>query len=211
MYLECISCPKMGVSCDGPNFYAMTPPQIIAWCKERKKFRGLTNEKIADMCDIPKGTVDSLFSGKHPDFKFGTIAPILKALIGGDWTGEPCPGSGDGSEEKALRERIKELEAGIQWRDDKIQHFAEQNKTLQNQAADASKRHQASQDFLREQIRGKNKAIVVLSVFLGLALAVIVVALIVDYLNRHIGFFWLDKVARFFQTDSRNLFADWIA
>ena len=217
MYLECVSCPKIGVTCDGPNFYAMTPPQIIAWCKERKKARGLTNEKIADMCGMPKGTVDSLFSNKHPDFKFGTIAPILKVLIGGDWTGAPCP-SASSDEEKELRERVKQLESDIQRRDDKIQDLKSANEELKSTnesmktlITNTNKRHAASQDFLRDQIRYRNKAIAIMGAALGLALTVIVGALIVDRLNGDIGFIWLDKLSKYFQTNSLNWFNDWIA
>lgn len=201
MYLECVSCPKIGVTCDGPNFYAMTPPQIIAWCKERKKFRGLTNEKIADMCDMPKGTVDSLFSNKHPDFKFGTIAPILKVLIGGDWTGLPCPGASDEQEAeiKALREKIAKLESGIEWRDEKIGLFKKDSEDLRTLIANTNARHAKSQDFLRDQIRYRNKAIAIMGIILGLALAVIIGALIIDRLNGEIGFIWLDKISMLFQ------------
>ena len=208
MYLECVSCPKLGETCDGPNFYAMTPTQLIAWCKERKKFRGLTNEKIADMCQMPKGTVDSLLSNKHPDFKFGTIAPILKVLTGGDWTGAPCPGASDEqqAEIKELREKINKLEAGIEWRDEKIGLLKKDNEDLRTLIANTNARHAKSQDFLRDQIRYRNKAIAIMGAVLGVAIAVIIGALIIDRMNSDIGFIWVDRLSQLFHGDGNAPF-----
>lgn len=210
MYLKCVNCPKLGAACDGPNFLAMTPQQLITWCKERKKYLGYTNAKIAELSGMSPGTVDSLLANKHPDFKFGTIAPMLQALIGGDWSGEPCPSASDSGEEEKLREWIKRLEKDIEWRDEKIALLNQDSADLRKLIENTNARHTKSQDFLRDQIRYRNKAIAIMGALLGLSLAVIIGALIVDYLNRHIGFIWLDELARILQTDGRHL-PDWIA
>lgn len=91
MYHECIMCPQLGITCDGPNFLAVSAQQILEWCKKRKKFLGLSNAKLAEMSNQPKGTIDRLFAGEHYDFKFETIRPVIKALIGGPFEGRPCP------------------------------------------------------------------------------------------------------------------------
>ena len=180
MHLQCVNCPKLGISCDGPRFFAMPPQELISWCKERKKYLRYTNAKLAELSNVPQGTIDSLFANTHADFKFGTIRTILQALVGADWSGTPCTSlSASGEEEKALREQIRQLESDVQRKDDKIQHFADENKYLKESAADEGKRHQANHDFMCEQLRRKDKIISVLTALLGFALLVIIGVLIV--------------------------------
>lgn len=213
MYLKCSTCPKLGVTCKGPYFLlTMTPQQLISWCKERKKHLGLTNAKLAELSGMSQGTVDSLLANTHADFKFGTIQPMLKALVGGDWSSEDCIAtSEDSSEElKALRGKVEKLESGIEWRDEKIALLNKDGDDLRKLIANTNARHAKSQDFLREQLRSRNKAVAVLSAFLGLAVAVIIGALIVDRLNGNVGFIWLDNLSMLFQGGARPPFIDWV-
>ena len=190
MYSECVRCPKLGSTCDGPNFLGMPPHELIDWCKERKKHLGLTNVRLAEMCNMPQGTIDSLLSKTHPDFKFGTVRPMIQALVGGDWSGDPCPDPTNTAHAELL-ERIRHLEEGIKWRDDKIAHLSQEHAAMQTLITNTNKRHHDSQNFLREQLQGRNKAVVILSVCLGICLLVIIGALVVDRLNPDKGFFWL--------------------
>lgn len=201
MYSECVRCQKLGASCDGPNFVAMPPQELITWCKERKKHLGLTNAKLAEMTNTPQGTIDSLLSNSHPDFKFGTIRPLLQVLIGGQWLGDPCADPTGAASAESIA-RIKELEAEIKWRDDKIAHFAEEIKSMQTLITNTNARHTHSQEFMREQIRSKNKTIAVLGTLLGICLLVIIAALVIDRLNPNIGFFWLDPLASLFNRNA---------
>lgn len=91
MYEKCLNCPKIGSTCDGPHFFSMSAPVLLEWCKSRKKFLHLSNEKLAELSGIPKGTIDRLLSGEHLDFKFETIRPLIKVLSGGEWIEAPCP------------------------------------------------------------------------------------------------------------------------
>lgn len=201
MYSDCIRCQKLGKECDGPNFVAMPPQELIAWCKERKKHLGLTNAKLAELTNMPQGTVDSVLSNSHPDFKFGTIRPILQVLVGGKWLGDPCADP-TGSGVVELQERIKRLEADIAWRDDKIQHQAGQIASMQTLITNTNARHTHSQEFMREQIRSKNKTIAILGTCLGISLFVIIAALVIDKLNPDMGFFWLDGLASLFNSSA---------
>lgn len=180
MHLQCVNCPKLGISCDGPRFFSMQPQELISWCKERKKYLRYTNAKLAEISNTPPGTIDSLFANMHVDFKFGTIRLILQALVGADWSGLPCSCVPSSNEEiNALREQVRQLENGLQRRDDKIQHYADENKFLKERIADESKSHQANHDFMREQLHRKDRIISVLTALLGLALLVIIGVLIV--------------------------------
>lgn len=90
-YGKCVRCPDIGVTCDGPNFAAMTMEQIVLWCIARKNFLGLTNQNIATQAGLALGTVGCFFSGTHSDIRMDTLRLILKVLIGGNYTGRPCP------------------------------------------------------------------------------------------------------------------------
>ena len=198
MYSECVRCPKLGKECDGPNFVAMPPQELIAWCKERKKHLGLTNAQLAGLSGMAPGTIDSLLANTHPDFKFGTIRPILQVLVGGKWLGDPCADP-TGTADAQLKEWVKELEAEIKWRDDKLHHYAVELDEIKLLVKNTNARHAESQNFLREQLRNRNKAVAILSTFLGICLLVIIGALIVDRLNPDKGFIWLDGLSQLFQ------------
>lgn len=180
MHLQCVNCPKLGISCDGPRFFSMQPQELISWCKERKKYLRYTNAKLAEISNTPPGTIDSLFANMHADFKFGTIRMILQALVGADWSGLPCSCVPSSNEEvNTLREQIRQLENDLQRRDDKLQHYVDENKFLKERIADESKSHQANHDFMREQLRSKNKNIAILGALLALAMFAIIGLLIV--------------------------------
>ena len=200
MYSECVRCPKLGKECDGPNFVAMPPQELIAWCKERKKHMGLTNAALADMTGMSQGTIDGLLANTHADFKFGTIRPLLQILVGGKWLGDPCADP-TGTVDAQLQARVKELESEIKWRDDKLHHYAVELEEIKLLVKNNNARHSKTQEVLSEQLRSKNKAIAILSTFLGLALAVIIGALIVDRLDPSKGFFWLDFASAWFGKD----------
>ena len=178
MYLECLSCPKLGTHCDGPNFVAMTSKQLLEWCKERKKRLGLSNARLAELSGMPKGTIDRLFADIDCDFKYETVRPLVKALVGGDWSGNPCPNPDDHTEEK-------------------LHEYEDENKKLREYVIEHE--HQYHEDIAdirhdyMDRIKGLRFAVIVLSILLGVTLAAIMTFLIVDLLNPDIGFFWLNK------------------
>lgn len=182
MYLECISCPKMGISCDGPNFVAMTATELLEWCKARKAHMGLSNGRLAELSGMPKGTIDRLFAGQHADFRYETIRPLIKALTGGQWSGSPCPDPHD-NDMAILNEKAERL--------------ARNNMLLQEHIDRDNAQHQKDLEFMREQIKheqaagdGYKKAVIILSILFGISMLIIIAALIVDKVNPNVGFFW---------------------
>lgn len=116
MYENCIKCSKLGTTCDGPDFMAMDSHDLISWCRERKAALGLSNAKLAELSNMPKGTVDRILSGSHEDFKYSTVRPILKVLVGGEWGQHPCPYPNDNAAPETimgLREAIAEKNSEI--------------------------------------------------------------------------------------------------
>lgn len=190
MYSECVTCPKLGISCDGPNFVAMPAAELMNWCRARKAHLGLSNQKLADLANMSKGTVDGLLANAHADFRYESIRPMLKVLIGGDWNGVPCPDP-TASERAAYEEKIRKLESEIQWRDATIARLEKTNTSLETLVANTNARYTKDKDFLRSEMKRKNRTIAILATLFGLCLALIVAALIIDYMNDNIGYFWL--------------------
>lgn len=191
MYEECTKCPKIGISCDGPNFIAMSTTDLIEWCNARRKqLPGMTYDRIADETGLSKGTVSGFFGGTHADYRLETIRPILKLLVGGDWGDSPCADPTD-SERAKYEARIRELEKDIAQRDEKILDLQQNNVAMQTLITNSNARATTDKDFLRGQIKSKNKVIFVLGLLLGICAFAILGALIVDRINPDVGFFWL--------------------
>lgn len=184
MYTECITCQKIGISCDGPNFVAMSAQELLTWCKARKAHLHLTNGRLAELSGMPKGTIDRLFAGDHVDFRYETIRPLIKALAGGDWSGNPCPDPGEDID-AALDDLRKQHAAEIAWRDDKIKHFTEENDRLRNH-------FEKENGHLMEENKRKNRYIAVLGVLAIVALLYIIVTLIIDVTDPSRGYYWLE-------------------
>lgn len=197
MYMECVNCPKLGVSCAGPKFLDLTTAEVIAWCKARKAFLGLSNGRIAELAKLSKGTVDGLFANAHADFRYETLRPVLKVLVGGQMSSESCPDF-TVSERTSYDEKIRQLQATIEWRDEKISHYTdvnkrlvEENKRLVEEIAENEKNDKENQSFMRGEIKRKNRTIVILSIVLFIVVLLIIAALVVDIINPEVGFFWL--------------------
>ena len=191
MYSECVKCQKIGSTCDGPNFAAMPAGEFLSWCKARKAHLGYSNGYIAEQAQMSKGTVDGFFAGAHADYRFETIRPILRVLIGGEYKGNPCPAP-SGEEMAAKDGRIRELESDNAHLSDKVKDLMQNNAAMQTLITNTNKRHHESQAFLRDQIRGRNMAVAILAVLLGICLLVILAALIVDGTNANLGYIWMD-------------------
>lgn len=190
MYIDCAKCPKLGNTCNGPHFVSMPAADLLIWCKARKAHLGLTNQKLADMANMSKGTIDSLFGSSHADFKYETIRPLLQALIGGNWKDDSCPDPNAG-ERAAYEEKIRQLEKEIQWRDERIQQMRTVNEGLHAHMTDSDAQHRDYQQTMQAELKRKNRIIALLATLFGVCLAVIITALIIDRLNSNIGFFWL--------------------
>lgn len=183
---DCLKCPKLGVSCDGPNYMDMSAHDLLEWCKARKDALKISNAALADMSGIPKGTIDRLFHGEHIDFKYETIRPIVKALIGGEWKKSTCPL--DGAEEnKELLETLRRLEAeNSKYREYIMDTGQQHREDLDTRKAE----EQARVDYLKNQLKWNRRAIATLGLLLFVCLLVIIGALMVDKMNSDIGFFW---------------------
>lgn len=185
MYKECITCHKLGTECDGANLIALPSKDLIEWCKLRKAHLKMSNAKIAELANVPKGTVDRIFAADgEVDFRYESIRPLVQALLGGAFDGNPCP---DPDLNEQAAETIKRLEEDNQ-RLRKLYY-----KTLDDHRDDIDA-ERAAEDFLMKQIKQKDRKILVLTILLAILLSAIIIALIVDVLNPDVGFFWLKEL-----------------
>lgn len=71
-----------------PQIMSLNPTDLINWCKNRKQFLGLSNQKLADRSGVPVGTIDRIMAGKYTEFRYSSIQPIVAVLLG---VGEDTP------------------------------------------------------------------------------------------------------------------------
>lgn len=156
MYEKCVKCPKVGTTCEGPHFFSMSAPALLEWCKSRKKFLNLSNEKLAELSGIPKGTIDRLLSGEHLDFKFETIRPLIKVLSGGEWIETPCP------------------DEPADFADEKIVHLEEENERLKEKLSELKEASNGKLNTYKEELgiyKDQLKWIRISSAIIGVLLA----------------------------------------
>lgn len=89
-YNICISCAKIGQSCDGPNFLAMTVEQWCEWCHLRKEYLGWTSSTLAERAGVAKISVDRIMKGDVKDLRITTMQAVTRALVNGTWGQSPC-------------------------------------------------------------------------------------------------------------------------
>lgn len=89
-YNVCITCPKIGQICDGPNFLAMTVERWCEWCHLRKDYLGWTSSTLAERAGVAKISVDRIMKGDVKDLRITTMQSVTKALVNGTWGQSPC-------------------------------------------------------------------------------------------------------------------------
>ena len=65
-----------------PQVLSLNPAELIQWCRNRKQFLGLSNQRLAEQSGVPVGTIDRIMAGKYNEFRYSSIQPIVAVLIG---------------------------------------------------------------------------------------------------------------------------------
>lgn len=89
-YNVCISCPRIGQTCDGPNFLAMPIERFCEWCRLRRDYLGWKNQFVADKAGVSRISVDRIMAGDSKDLRITTMQAVAKALVNGTWGQSPC-------------------------------------------------------------------------------------------------------------------------
>ena len=189
-YEKCLTCKQLGNGCDGPNLLLMETAELGQWCNELRKLRGKTYDGVTAEASMSKTAVYGFLTSANHECRIDTCRSVAKALIGGNCDDNPC-GNVTSSEKAAYEEKIRQLGHDIEWHKEKNKIIADENDGLKTLVANTNKRHTDSQNFMRMQIKGKNKAILILSLLLGVCVFLIIAALIIDNTNPDVGFFWL--------------------
>lgn len=197
--------------------------EVIKQLKIVREDRGLSLQRILDMVlesggNISMGTVRRVFEdgSEERNFRYeDSIKPIADVLLNVQST--PSTSGADVAELDALR-------ALVRYKNSYIAELEAVATNIDARVAAVKEEEQKKIDFLKEQIAvkdgqlsenrkllderrdfiyRKDRAITILSVLLGLCLAVIIGALLIDRANPDMGFFWLDGVSSFV---SDNLF-----
>lgn len=207
MFEKCITCDHISGCPHSPRFYMLSPPEVIDWCRKRKKFLGLSNDDIAEMSGLPHGTVSRLLGGNYADYKHTTIQPLLRSLTG-DGLGElPCPTAQP--EITELMEKYSNACARIEflethYQEDMLRIRADDQRQIDHLNAEIAD-FKEELEFKRQQLRAAHTGRIIMTVLCILLLLVIVAALVVDSLNPGIGFFWLDKISAVFSNARQGI------
>lgn len=153
-YNICISCPKIGHTCDGPNFLAMTVERWCEWCHLRRDHLKWKNQTIADKTGLAKVSIDRIMSGDVKDLRITTMQAVTKALVNGSWGQSPCVLVTENEKEIFVDNPV--IVAQCQHLQNTLDALTEEYKT---ERAAFREEAQKKIDFLREQIAIKDKHI----------------------------------------------------
>lgn len=195
-YEKCLVCNELPGACDGPNFLAMETAELGLWCNEkRKQIPGMTYDKIAAATGISKSAVYSFLTGAHSDYRIETIRPIVKLITGGKWEDNPC-GNLSNSEKAQYEEKILQYQQKLEDYEENISFLREQVRFKEDQMHEKDKLLAERGVFIAERgafMKRKDRIIGILATLLGLAILIIITALVIDKLNPGVGFFWMNQ------------------
>ena len=135
----CVSCPHIGVDCDGPNFLAMSVERWCEWCHLRKDYLRWTHAVLSEKANVSKVSIDRIMSGDVKDLRITTMQAVTKALVNGSWGTSPCI---------LVAETAKEIEI-----DNPV--LVAQCTHLQNQLTTLTEEFKAERDSFHEEARKK--------------------------------------------------------
>ena len=153
-YNICVSCSRIGQTCDGPNFLAMSVDRWCEWCRLRRDYLEWKNATIAEKSGVSKITIDRIMSGDTKDLRITTMQAVTKALVNGAWGQSPCV---------LVTETEKEIYVDNPVIIAQCQHLQNSLDALSEEykAGMAAVREEAQKkiDFLRDQIAIKDRQI----------------------------------------------------
>ena len=153
-YNICISCSRIGQTCDGPNFLAMPIDRWCEWCHLRRDYLGWKNATIAEKAGVSKISVDRIMAGDVKDLRITTMQAVTKALVNGTWGQSPCVLVTESEKEIYVDNPM--IIAQCQQLQNTLDALTENHK---NDLAFIREEAQKKIDFLREQITIKDKQI----------------------------------------------------
>jgi transcriptional regulator with XRE-family HTH domain len=176
----------------------MTVERACEFLQLRRMQLRFSYQKVADLTNLSIVTVKRILTGKIKDPSFLSMQALTYVLISDPKGKYPCAMHLLSKEtnqaivdcqtaQAALAQKEKEFERELDNERKKVSHLKEQIKFNETQISVMDKIIEDRASFMKN----KDRYIFVLALLLGLSLAVIFGAMIVDALNSSIGFFWL--------------------
>lgn len=150
----CISCSRIGQTCDGPNFLAMSVERWCEWCHLRRDYLNWKNSTIAEKAGVSKISVDRIMAGDVKDLRITTMQAVTKALVNGTWGQYACVLVTETEKEIYVDNPV--ITAQCQHIQDTMDKLYEEYKA---EVVAIRAEAQAKIDFLRDQITIKDKQI----------------------------------------------------
>ena len=138
--------------------------------RELKKGKGLTNEEIAEIADVPENTVAKIMSGATQDPRFESVARIIIALGGSI---DQLLGISDDKDEQ-MPSRVESV----------MNSYADLLKGKDEVIAEKNERIKELQEDKKRNHRTMAKLMIFIAVFVGVVLAI----MLYDMLNGHMGY-----------------------
>ena len=153
-YNICVSCARLGETCDGPNFLAMSVERWCEWCHLRRDFLGWKNQTIADKSGISKISIDRIMAGDVKDLRITTMQAVTRALVNGVWGNSPCVLVTETEKEIYVDNPV--IIAQCQHLQNTLDHLSED---YQRELATVREAAQRKIDFLLSQVEIKDRQI----------------------------------------------------
>ena len=153
-YNVCISCSRIGDTCDGPNFLAMSIDRWCEWCHLRRDFLGWKNATLAEKSGLSKISIDRIMAGDVKDLRITTMQAVTKALVNGVWGHAPCVLVTETEKEVYVDNPV--IIAQCKHLQNTIDNLSAEYKT---ELATVREEAQIKIDFLRDQIAIKDRHI----------------------------------------------------
>ena len=196
---KCLKCQFLSNGCSGPNMTAMSPERVCEFLQLRRLLLGYTYKKTATLSNLSEITVKRYLTNKVKDPSFLIIQALSRALVCDSDGKYPCPihlfpeeseqaTAACKAAQDALTQKEQEFERELEIERKKVSYLLEQIKFDENQMTVKDKIIDDRASFMKR----KDRYIVLLLLLLGLSLAVIIGAVIVDAMNPSVGFFWLN-------------------
>ena len=188
MKKDCSHCDHLGRDC--PKKLMLLPlDEIIDWCLYIMAKHKITHEKAAQLSRVPKGTIDRVLSKQSEDCRYSTIHAIVSALLEVLGFSSVCldeVAAVTVAQEDDTRRRLADSEKECQALRAQVDELSNQREFLRGQIA----KKDDNIDSLTATVREHRKLLKITTVLLGLSTALIILALVMDRLNPHLGFIW---------------------
>ena len=152
--------------------------ELISRLKIVRVDKGLSVQNIVDMTEdagdpVSFSTVKRVFTDPEPKVKWATLRSIANVVLGVGYD-SPVPTDDTTEQVKALYSENAALKLVVETKGEMI---ATKDRSI---------------EFLKHQLARQQRATAILAVSTGLLCVAMAIALVVDYLNRSIGFLWLN-------------------